>query len=316
VKNLQTEKINFIFDLEDTVRNVILDHLSSKNYETDIAEAIQKVVDFEDKIEALLFRIQKFETTIKMWREQESMRSPDSVQVEIKTGTKEDGHDQLLTLSITNNYHEKISKVNVRTFTKDSIFNFIDPDHGVVGVTPHPMIEPQETKHFTARFRSDASVNVVVNGILMFELDRVEYQVKLPPVNISLLAPTISGFDITDVEYSKTMESKVNYQESLVIKDADMDAVIKYLREKMARFRMVRNRKVPTEKGNTQILWNAGKFSRDQKIFVTVVVRERENQELEVGTSVFSTDKEKGTAFVQDLMNYFKMNYKVVESGG
>jgi len=313
VKNLQTEKINFIFELEDTTRNIILDHLSGKNYEKEITEAIRKVEEFEEKIDTILFRVQKFETTIKMWREQESMRSPDSVEVEIKTTTKEDGNDLILIISIKNNYPDSITKVNIRTFTKDPIFNFIEPDHGVMGTAP--LIEQNRTEQFWAKFRSDATVNVVVNGTLLFEFERKEYQVKLPPVNISLLSPTITSLSIPEVEYSKTMDKYKTYKEVVVLKDADMINVTKYLTGKLIRFEKVRDKTADTNEGVTKILWRAGMFGKKDKILVTVVVRERENQELEIGTSAYATDMEKGTAFVQDLMNYFRMNFRVVDSG-
>ena len=313
VKNLQTEKINFIFELEDTTRNVILDHLSGKNYEKEITDAIEKVEEFEEKIESLIFRIQKFETTIKMWREQENMRSPDSVMVEIKNDTREKDGAIDLVLSITNNYESPITKVNIRSFSKDSIFNYIEPDHGVVG--PAMSILSGSSDQFWARFRSDVSINVVVNGILIFELERVEYQVKLPPINISLLSPSISPLQITEVDYSKQMEKDITYQESIVLRDAELTQVMRYLKEKLKRFQEIRNKPAITDVEETRIMWFSGKFGKSHEILVTIVVRKMENQDIEIGSSVYATDKEKGTAFVQDLMNYFKMNYKMVDTG-
>ncbi len=313
VKNLKSEKINFIFELEDTTRNVILDHLSGKNYDKENAEAIQKAEDFEAKIDSLLFRIQKFETTIKLWREQDSMRAPDSVLVEIKTSTREEGGNLILTIDVTNNYNDQITKVNVRTFTNDSIFNFIDPDHGVIGTTA---TIPQERKgQFQALFRSDASSNIVVNGILLFEVDHVEHKVKLPAINISLISSTITPVTISEGDYSKTMESNETYQESLIVKDAEVGASIKYMQEKLSRFNVVRDKKAVTEDGETRIIWHSGKFGKSDTIYLTLVVSERENQEIEVGITSYSKNKEKGTVYVQDIMNYFRMNFKVRERG-
>ena len=314
VKNLKSEKINFIFELEDATRNVILDHLSGKNYEKEIDEAIVKVESFEEKIDSLLFRIQKFETTIKLWREQETMRAPDSVLLDIKTSTQEDGEDIVLTIDVTNEYETPITKVNVRTFTKDSIFNFMDPDHGVIGTIPS--IQPEKSGHFQAKFRSDKSMNIVVNGILLFEVERVEYKVKLPPMNISLLSPTISSYPISETECSDTMEKHTNYQESLVIMDAEMTKVFRYIQEKFDRFTTVRDKKASTEDGETRILWYSGTFGKASPFLITLVVSEIENQMVELSISSSSKDEEKGTAYVQDIMNYFRINYKHKDCGG
>ncbi len=313
VENLQTEKINFIFELEDTTRNIILDHLSGKNYEKVISESLQRAEKFEAKIEALLHRIQRFESTIKMWREQESMYSPDSVLVEIKTSTKEEEGSINLIITITDHYKVPITKVNVRAFTKDPIFNFIEPEHGVSGILPE--IPSERSEEFWFKLLSGASEDVVVNGILTFELERVEYRVRLPPMNISLLSPNITGASLSEGEYSKTMENNENYQEALAIKGVELKEVMNYLQERLRRFNVVRDKKAVTGEGEARILWNAGKFGKKDLILVTVVVREREGQEIEIGTSAYSTDFDKAKAFVQDMMNYFSMTYKVKDIG-
>lgn len=314
VKNLKSEKINFIFELEDTTRNVILDHLSSRNYEKDITEAIQKVEDFEERIDSLLFRIQKFETTIKLWKEHESMRSPDSVPIEIKTDTIEDGENIVLVIDIINGYESPITKVNVRTFTKDPVGNFIEPDHGVMGTIAE--IPSEKSTRFKATFRGDASVNIVVNGILLFEVERVEYKVKLPPMNISLLAPTISPHPISEVEYSRAMENNETYKESLIVKEAEMATIRKYLDEKLNKFEHIRNRESDNDDGKSIILWNSGKLGKSDTILLGLYIREGELDEIEIAISSFSSNKEKGVAFAQDIMNHFRMNYKHKDATG
>ena len=67
--------------------------------------------------------------------------------------------------------------------------------------------------------------------------------------------------------------------------------------------------------GETRIIWHSGKFGKSDTIYLTLVVSERENQEIEVGITSYSKNKEKGTVYVQDIMNYFRMNFKVRERG-
>lgn len=308
VKNLKSEKINFIFELEDTTRNVILDHLSGRNYEKDITEAILKVEDFEERIETLLFRIQKFEATIKLWREQDSMRSPDSVPLEIRTDTKEDGKNIVLIINIINGYEDPITKVNVRTFTKDSMGNFIDPDHGVMGTVAQ--ISPEKSAQFRATFQGDASVNIVVNGFLLFEVDRVEYKVKLQPKNISLLSSTISSHTISEVEFSSAMENNEKYEESIIVREAEFSAIKKYLSEKLTKFHVVLNREPETDDQKTHIMWSSGKLGKKDTIFIITNIQESEYDDIKIKISSLSTDKEKGVVFAQDIMNYFRMNFK------
>ena len=258
-------------------------------------------------------RIQKFETTIKLWREQEKLRAPDSVELEIKTSTKEDGEDIILTIDITNGLGAPIEKVNVRTFTKDPIFNFMEPDHGVTETIPS--IQHERSRRFEIKFRSNKSMNIVVNGIILFEFEKDEIRVKLPPMNISLLAPTISPYPISEPDYSTILEKKQNYQESLVIKNAEITKVYKYSQEKLSRFTSVRDKRVSTEDGDTRILWYSGSFGKNSPFLISLVASERENQMIELTINSYSKEEKKGTAFVQDFMNYFRMNYKHKDSG-
>ncbi len=313
VNNLKTEKINFIFELEDTTRNIILDHISGKNYEREIAETIQKAERFEEKIESLLHRIQKYEATIKLWREQETMHSPDSVLVGIRSSIKEEEGAVNLIITITNNFEESISKVNIRAFTKDSILNFIEPGHGVTGTVTE--IHPERSEDFWLKLRSELIEDVVMNGILIFELDRIEYQVKLPPMNISLLSPNITGTDLSEADFSRTMEDDRIYQEALIVKNAELKYVMEYIRDRLQRFTVIRDKQATTDEGEARILWNAGKFGKQDLILVIVVVMERENMEIEIATSVYSTDMDKATAFIRDVMNYFRATYKANETG-
>ena len=313
VENLQTEKINFVFELEDTARNIIIDHLSGKNYENEINSAINSSEEFEEKQENLLYRIQRFMSTIRLWREQEEMSQPESIQVGIDFSTREreDGVD--LIISVKNNYESPISRVSIRAFTSDPIYNFIEPDQGVSG--PLASIQPEKSEEFWYKLRSRPSEEAIVNGILLFELDKKEHQVKLPPMNISVLSRDIESTTISESEYSRIMEENENYQETVVLREGELKQIIDYINERLKRFNIIRDKTASTTEGEAKIIWSAGKITGKDLILVTFVVRKKANGDVEIGSSAYSPDMKKAAAFVKDIMAYFRMTYRVKDTG-
>lgn len=328
LNELKSEKINFIFELEDTTRNVILDHISGKNYEKEINDAIKHAMTFERHIGDLLLRIQEFEATIKSWRDYESMTPLDNVFVDLGTDVTEEGGQISLTIEITNNYETPITMVSIRTFTNDPIRNFVKPEHGVMepvrdreyGKDRERIQDKKQVREipskgstrFKATFTGDSTANIIVNGLLVFEVDRVEYRVKLPPQNISLLPTAISPYKVDEDDYSRIMESNETYREGLLLRNTDISNIWKHIKVKLKeeKFHWVRNKEAETESGKTYLLWCSARLGRSETLFVTAMAQDSEENEILVSITSFSNDLDKGRTFAQDIMNYFRMKYK------
>jgi len=202
LENLDYQRIQYIFGLENRARSIILDRIDGKDCRAKVREAEEEARKYLKRMESLMEDISEQAQTIDNWI-MSDMKEPSAYNLEFTYDYSHQDKDLRFILSVRNSSQAKLMKTTAHIFTNMDEAEIITPATGME-LLPEPLGKDGKAD-FSFLIRMNSVQNQGINGYLEFE-DRDEnaIRVKLDTFTPDILVPFIEPMVFSEKQYTST----------------------------------------------------------------------------------------------------------------